>query len=126
MEEMYKEIILDYYRNPRNSGEISGADIKVHDSNPVCGDTITIYMKIDGKKIKEIKFRGSGCVISLASVSMMCEKLEGKMIEEAEKITKEDIVEMLSIQLSPVRLKCAILGMHIMKKGIEEYKNKNK
>ncbi|MFC2142810.1 iron-sulfur cluster assembly scaffold protein [Candidatus Aenigmatarchaeota archaeon] len=120
----YEELIIDYYRNPRNKGIIENPDIKEHISNPVCGDSITIYMRIKSDIIEEIKFMGNGCAISMAAISMFCEKAEGLFLKDVEKMTEEDIKKMLNIDLSPSREKCATLGFHIVQKGIFEYNKK--
>ncbi len=125
MENMYREIILDYYRNPRNKGVLQGADAESYDSNPLCGDSIGIHIKLEGNKIKKIQFTGNGCAISQAAVSMLCESVEGKNIAQALAMTKDDVVEMLGVQLTPVRLKCALLGLHVMQKALHEYVEKH-
>ena len=116
IEMMYQENILDHYKNPRNSGKIEKASVHHHEKNPLCGDEIDFYLIIDDNKvIKEVKFSGHGCAISQASASMLSETLVGKKLEEIEKLSKENILEMLGIPLSPVRLKCALLSMDTVK-----------
>ena len=114
---MFTEVILDYYRHPRNSGNIENADISAEDNNPLCGDTIKITAKVTDGKISEIKFDGKGCAISQAATSMLTEHMEGKEVSEAKKLTKKDILAMLNIPISPVRLKCALLGLKVLKMG---------
>ncbi len=117
--EMYQEQILDHYKNPRNFGEMSDADLHAKDSNPLCGDELTMYIKVsDDGHITDIKFYGHGCAISQASASLLTMKLKGKNIEEAKKVDTENIVKMLGIQLSPVRLKCALLSLQVLKKAL--------
>ncbi len=114
--EMYQEIILDHYRNPRNFGIVKNANLSFRDSNPSCGDIIEITLLTDRVGIiKEIKFSGKGCAISQASTSMLTEYLKGKNIKEVKTLKKEEILEMLSIELSPIRLKCALLGLKVIK-----------
>jgi len=120
-EDMYAEIILDYYRNPKNKGSLENPTIFSKDVNPVCGDIIEINANINGNKIKEIKFNGKGCVISQASASMLTEYLFNKEIIQTKDLTKEDILEMLGIQISPIRLKCALLPLKVFKLGLYKY-----
>lgn len=119
---MYREHLLDHYKNPRNKGTIKNPDIIYMDDNPLCGDEIEITAKLNGKKIKEIRFNGKGCAISQASASMLTETLEGKSLDEVKKFGTDDIVKMLGIELSPIRVKCAVLSLKILQAGIEIYK----
>ena len=119
--DIYTETILDYYRHPRNQGTIKDADIVVRDSNPVCGDVVEIYIKVDEKKIKDIKFSGHGCAISQASTSMLTEMVDGKNLDEVKDMNKDQILQLLGIDLSPVRLKCALLGLKVLKIGVYDY-----
>ena len=92
-DDIYREIILDHYRNPRNKGKLPGADISTHDSNPLCGDEINIHMKIQGDRITDIKFEGRGCAISQASASMLTEMVINKPLTSVKDIAKTDILE---------------------------------
>ncbi len=116
--DMYTDIILDYYRHPRNFGTIKDADIKSRDSNPLCGDVIEIHIKLKGSRIEIIKFSGHGCAISQAAAGMLTEMVSGKNLEEAEGVTKKDILSALAIPISPVRLKCALLALKVLKTGV--------
>ena len=119
---MYQENILDHYKNPRNFGKIENASVHHHEYNPLCGDEIDIYLIIDqNKKIIDIKFSGKGCAISQASASMLSEEIKGKKIDELKKLTKEDILNMLGIPISPVRLKCALLSLDTLRNSILIY-----
>ncbi len=118
MEDFYREYILDHYRNPRNRGVIESPDITYADSNPLCGDEIQIDLLVKNGVVDEVKFSGRGCAISQASVSMLTEMIEGKPIDEVKDITKEDVMEMLGITLTPVRVKCALLGLKVLKSGV--------
>ena len=119
IEMMYQENILDHFKNPRNFGKIENASVHHHEYNPLCGDEIELYLLIDdNKKIVDVKFNGHGCAISQASASMLTEQIKGKNLEELKKMTKENILEMLGIPLSPVRLKCALLSLDTLKNGI--------
>ncbi len=121
-EEIYKENILDHYKNPRNKKELKKCTIKHKETNIICGDEITIYIQIEKNKIKDIAFTGNGCAISQASISMLTEKIKGMPIKEVRKITKENIIKMLGIPLSFVRTKCALLSLKTVLRGIENEK----
>ncbi len=117
--EMYQEQILDHYKRPRNFGEMPDADLRAHDNNPLCGDDLTIYIKTDGKgTITDVRFKGQGCAISQSSASMLSVKIKGKSVDHAKSIDSESIVKMLGIPLSPVRLKCALLSLQVLKKAL--------
>ncbi|NHV97379.1 MAG: SUF system NifU family Fe-S cluster assembly protein [Thaumarchaeota archaeon] len=120
--EFYRDMILDYYRHPRNYGSIEDAQIKVQESNPLCGDDIELYIKLDAdKKVEDIKFKGKGCAISIASASLMTELLKGKKLDELLSFSKKDLLDALGIEtlgLNPVRIKCALLPYKALKIGI--------
>ena len=121
--EIYKEIILDYYRHPRNYGKLEKFDITAHDSNPLCGDEIEMQIAVDnGGEMGEILFSGKGCAISLASASMLTELAKGKPLEWVKQLSKEDVLKMLgNPELGPARIKCALLGMKVLKIGAYDY-----
>jgi nitrogen fixation NifU-like protein len=121
--EIYRELILDYYRNPRNFGKVEPHDISARDSNPLCGDEIEIQVRVSpDKKIDEIKFTGKGCAISQASASMLTEFAKGKPLEWVKELSKEDIFKMLGTsELGPARVKCALLSMKVLKTGTYSY-----
>ncbi len=121
--DIYRELILDYYRNPRNFGKLDQFDIDSHDSNPLCGDELTMQIKVgDGGKMEKIMFTGRGCAISLASASMLTELAKGKDLEWVKQLSKEDILKMLGTpDLGPSRIKCALLGMKVLKTGVYGY-----
>ena len=122
IEMMYQENILDHYKNPRNFGKIENASVHHHEYNPLCGDELEIFLIIDkNKNITDVKIKANGCAISTASASMLSEQAKGKNIEEIKKFKKEDILEMLGIPLSPVRLKCALLSLDTFKNAILIY-----
>ena len=119
IESMYQENILDHYKNPRNAGKIQNASVHHHEYNPLCGDELDMFLVIDkNKKIADVKIHARGCAISVASASMLTEHIKGRSIHELEKMTKDDILEMLGIPLSPVRLKCALLSLDTLKNSI--------
>ncbi len=121
--DIYREIILDYYRNPRNFGHLEKYDIDSRDVNPLCGDEIEMQVKVgDGQKIEEIKFTGKGCAISQASASMLTELAKGKQLEWVKQVSKDDVFKMLgNPDLGPSRVKCALLGMKVLKTGVYGY-----
>lgn len=120
--DIYKEIILDYYRNPRNYGKLESPDIEGHDSNPLCGDDLTFQLKLDhSQKVQEVKFHGQGCAISQASASMLSEKIQGMTLDEIRALERKDILDMLNIEVSPTRIKCAMLGLKVVKLGVYDY-----
>lgn len=117
--EMYREHILDLYKNPHNFKILENATHKFHDLNPLCGDQITLYLVIKNNKIENAAFTGSGCAISVASASMLTDAVKNKTIEEIKKLSKEEILKMLNIPISPVRLKCALLCLDTLKIALE-------
>ncbi len=115
--QMYMEHILDHYRHPRNYGHLEDPDVAYEDANPLCGDRIGIELKVEDGRIADIRFHGEGCAISQASASILTELVKGKSLEEVRQMTKEDLLEALGIPLSPVRLKCALLSLKVLKVG---------
>ena len=126
MSSIYSEIILDYYRYPRNKGTLDHPQIHARDSNPLCGDVIEMQLELDEKNsVKDVKFNGQGCAISQASASMLTELVKGKSLEDVRKISKEDILSLIGGQLTAVRLKCALLSLKVLKTGIYDYIGSN-
>jgi nitrogen fixation NifU-like protein len=120
--DIYREIILDYYRNPRNYGKIQDPDISQRDSNPLCGDELEMHINIKDDKVADVKFTGKGCAISQASASMLTELILGKDFEYVKKLTKEDILDNLGLHdLGPARIKCALLSLKVLKSGLYSY-----
>lgn len=118
--DLYTEIILDYYKYPRNKGRIADATNSAEEDNPLCGDTIHIDLKIKNNKIIDAKFNGQGCAISQAATSMLTEKLIGKTLSESKELDSKDVLEMLGIPISPGRMKCATLGLVTFKKALNQ------
>lgn len=122
MPSIYQDNILDHYKYPVNFKKVEGADLEYGDKNPVCGDDITIYIRLDdNQKVIEVGFQGTGCAISTASASMLTELIEDMTLDEMKKLTNDDITEMLGIPLTPVRLKCAILPLKVLEGAIHKY-----
>ncbi len=142
MSDLYREYLLEHYHNPKNKGTIKDADIHKHDINVSCGDEIEIFVKLDkhadknkintkdikkdfdNQKIKEIKFSGQGCVICMATAAILTEELTGKKIKEVKDMNTDDLLELIQLQLTPTRIKCAMLSLVTLKKGILEYESK--
>ncbi len=122
MSSIYSDVILDYYRYPRNKGKLAKPQIKAKDSNPLCGDIVEMQLELDGgNRVTDVKFDGHGCAISQASASMLTEMVKGKSLDEVRKISKEDILEQIGGELSAVRLKCALLSLKVLKTGVYSY-----
>lgn len=119
--EIYREMILEHYKNPVNVGNLEKADVISRDSNLVCGDEIEIQMKFDDGKIDDIKFQGQGCAISIASVDILIDLVKNKTIEDIKALTTENFLKILGIELSPLRLKCALLGLKALKTAVYTY-----
>jgi nitrogen fixation protein NifU and related proteins len=124
VDDLYREVILDHYKNPRGHGVIEGADAKAEGLNPLCGDEVTIYVQFedDGETIDEVKFSGRGCAISQASTSMLMEMAKGRTASEVAGLPKEDLLEEIGIPLTPIRLKCALLGLGVLKVALHRSK----
>lgn len=118
MDDLYREIILDHYQNPRKKGKLEPADIDYAEDNPVCGDHIHLTLQVDDNDVvRAVGWEGEGCAISQASASMLYDSLVGKSLDEIRTIGKDDVLDMLGIPLSPVRLKCALLSLKVLKAG---------
>lgn len=119
MDQLYREAIIDHYKFPRHKGHLVDPDFHAHDHNPFCGDELTIELKVDADDIiREVAFDGKGCVISLASASMLMEEILHESIEEVTNLTRDDILDMLGIEIGPVRMKCALLSLKVLKMGV--------
>jgi nitrogen fixation NifU-like protein len=119
MDDLYREQIIDRYQNPLYRGVLDPNDITYQDGNPLCGDEIRIDLRIDTNGIvQEAAFSGHGCAISQASADLLMELIQGRSLAEVKTLSKEDILEMLGIELGPVRLKCALLSLKVLKAGV--------
>ena len=122
MSSVYSEIILDYYRHPRNKGRLAHPQIRAKDSNPLCGDIVEMQLELDKNgTVKDVKFDGQGCAISQASASMLTEIVKDKKLDDVRNISKEEILSLIGGQLSAVRLKCALLSLKVLKTGVYDY-----
>ena len=121
VEELYREEIMDHYQNPRNFGHMPDADVSYHDYNPVCGDDVTMQLKMENGLVKEAMFTGKGCAISQAAASMLTEEIAGKSVREVVVMKSDDMLRLLKINPGPVRIKCALLALRAVQKGIIQY-----
>lgn len=122
-DDLYRELILDHYKNPHNHGMLEPSDARAEGQNPLCGDEITITVNFDGgETIRDIRFEGRGCAISQAAASMLTDLVKGRTVGEVAEMPKEDLLDELGIPLSPVRLKCAVLGLGVLKVALHRAK----
>ena len=116
MDDFYKEYILDHYRSPRNFGHLDRVDVSAEDLNPLCGDTIKMELAVDGDgRVEDIRFSGKGCAISQASASMLTDTIKGMKLEDVARLSQDTVLENVGIGISPTRMKCALLGLKVLK-----------
>jgi len=115
---IYREIILEHYKNPSNRGTLDPCDYSYQDVNPLCGDEIRIDVRVADDHISEIRFSGRGCAVSQASTSILTEMVQGKSLDEVKAIGRDDLLDEIGIPVSPARMKCAMLGLKVLKAGI--------
>lgn len=119
MDDLYRETIIDHYKNPSYRGHLDPHDISFEDDNPLCGDHIQIDLRVDpAGRVTDARFDGKGCAISQASADLLVESILGKSLEEVKALTKQDLLDLLGIELGPVRLKCALLSLKVLKAGV--------
>jgi nitrogen fixation protein NifU and related proteins len=119
MDDLYRELIIDRYKNPQYRGSLDPHDIAFEDDNPLCGDHIKIELRVDSdQRVSEAVFDGHGCAISQASADLLLESIQGKSLDEVKALTKDDLLELLGLELGPVRLKCALLSLKVLKAGV--------
>ena len=114
MDSLYKEIVLDHYKNPHNFGELDPADYTAEDSNPLCGDQIRMDLRVDDGIVTDVKFNGRGCAVSIASASILTDMILGRPLDEVRQISKEELLDEIGIPVSPARMKCATLGLTVL------------
>ena len=124
IDELYREEIMDHYQNPRNFGKIRDADVSYQDYNPVCGDEITMQLRMENGTVKEPMFTGKGCAISQAAASMLTEEIRGKSAREIVAMKQDEMLKIIRINPGPVRIKCAMLALRAVQKGIVRYEAK--
>ena len=124
LESLYREVILDHYKNPRGHGVIEDADAEAEGQNPLCGDEVSVYVAFgeDGQTIDDVKFSGRGCAISQAATSMLMDMATGRTATEVATMDKDELLEEIGIPLTPVRLKCAMLGLTTLKVALHKAK----
>jgi nitrogen fixation protein NifU and related proteins len=119
MDDLYREVIIEHYKNPSYRGHLDPHDIQFEDNNPLCGDHIEVTLRTDDQgSIADARFDGHGCAISQASADLLMEAIIGKPIEDVKQLSKQDILDLLGIDLGPVRLKCALLSLKVLKAGV--------
>jgi nitrogen fixation NifU-like protein len=123
-EQMYREVILDHYKHPHNHGTIEEPDAHAEGQNPLCGDEVSISMRFaaDGETIEDVRFDGRGCAISQAATSMLTDIVKGRKAKDVAELPKEELLEEIGIQLTPIRLKCALLGLGVVKVALHRAK----
>ncbi len=123
-DQLYREVILDHYKNPRGHGVIEGADAEAEGQNPLCGDEVAIYVAFaeDGETIEDVKFSGRGCAISQAATSMLTEMVKGRSAKQIAELPKDELLDEIGIPLTPIRLKCALLGLGVLKVALHRAK----
>jgi len=121
---LYQEVLMDHYRHPRNKGKLAHSNFKSGHFNPSCGDKVAIEGRIKGNIIADLAFEGTGCVISLATASMLTEQVKNKSLSHIHELDKEFILGMIGMPLGPTRLKCALLPLQALKAGIQQYQIK--
>lgn len=115
MDELYRDYILEHYKNPRNFGELEPRDLEWHDHNPLCGDELGVHVRVEDGLIADLRFHGQGCAISQAAASIASEELIGMPVEEVGRLPADWVLELLGIDISPTRRKCALLNLKVMR-----------
>ncbi len=118
MDDLYREYILEHYRSPHNKGDLDHPDRFAAYANPLCGDRLQMSVRLEGDRVADVRFNGTGCAISQSSASMLTDMMQGKTVDELRHITKQDIFDMLGLPISPARVKCALLAWEVLHKGI--------
>jgi nitrogen fixation NifU-like protein len=122
LDSLYREVILDHYKNPRGHGVISEPDAQAEGQNPLCGDEVSIAVEFEGDTIADVKFQGRGCAISQAATSMLMDMVKGRTAQEVASMSRDELLEEVGIPLTPVRLKCALLGLGVLKVALHKGK----
>jgi nitrogen fixation NifU-like protein len=122
LDSLYREVILDHYKNPRGHGVISDPDAQAEGQNPLCGDEVSIAVEFEGDTIADVKFQGRGCAISQAATSMLMDMVKGRTAQEVASMSRDELLEEVGIPLTPVRLKCALLGLGVLKVALHKGK----
>jgi nitrogen fixation NifU-like protein len=112
---LYRDYILDHYKNPRNFGTLEPHDLGWHDHNPLCGDELGVHVVVEDGRVADLRFHGQGCAISQAAASIVSEELIGKRVEELPELSADWLIDLLGIDISPTRRKCALLSLKVMR-----------
>ncbi|HET7678380.1 MAG TPA: SUF system NifU family Fe-S cluster assembly protein [Candidatus Limnocylindrales bacterium] len=120
MDDLYRDEILEHYRRPHNFGTLENADASHEGANPLCGDRITIFLGLEDDRVREVAFTGRGCAISQASASMLTDAIKGKRLDEVAAIGRQDVLDDLGIEISPARLKCALLSLETLQRALAD------
>jgi nitrogen fixation protein NifU and related proteins len=120
MDDLYRDYILEHYRRPHNFGVLSMPTVSLEGSNPLCGDRITLQLRVDDGVLQEVAFTGRGCAISQASASLLTDEIKGKGLTQVEAFGADDLLDLLGIEISPARLKCAMLSHETLRKALDE------
>ena len=120
LDSLYREVILDHYKNPRGHGVIERADAEAEGQNPLCGDEVSIAVAFEGDMIADVKFQGRGCAISQAATSMLMDMVKGRTAQEVATMSRDELLDEVGIPLTPVRLKCALLGLGVLKLALHK------
>jgi nitrogen fixation NifU-like protein len=115
MDDLYRENILEHYKRPRNWGELDDADLEFEDFNPLCGDELKVQLKVDDGRVADVRFSGHGCAISQASASMASEEIVGMPVDELLRLDRQFVLDLLGIDISATRMKCALLTLKVLK-----------
>ena len=118
MDDLYRQYIIDHYRDPRNHGRLEHPDLEAGDTNPLCGDRVELDLDVEGDRVTAVRFDGRGCAISQASASMLTEKIEGATLDALKALTPDDIFEMLGVSIGPARQRCALLSLRVLHMAI--------
>lgn len=120
---LYQDILIDHYRYPRNRGKIEHPDITSGEDNPSCGDSVSIYGRVQDGILSDVRFEGKGCVISQAAASLLTEAVKGKQLSEIAQLDAPSMRNLVGIELGPTRVRCALLALEALQRGIQEYLN---
>jgi nitrogen fixation protein NifU and related proteins len=118
MDELYRDYILDHYKNPKNFGELPERDLEFHDKNPLCGDEMEVQIRVEDGKIADLKWHGQGCAISQAAASIASDELIGMPVEDAAKLDADWMLEQMGIEISATRRKCALLNLKVLRGAV--------
>jgi nitrogen fixation protein NifU and related proteins len=119
MDDLYREEILEHYRQPHNFGTLTSPDVVQEGDNPLCGDRITINLAISDGRVEDVSFTGRGCAISQASASMLTDDIRGRTVEEVESLGSDHVLDLLGIEISPARMKCALLSLETLRRALQ-------